>query len=103
MALKLTHGNADFSVGDTVRVNYKIKEKDKERLQAFDGMIIAIRGREENQTFVISKNATDGIRVERIIPTNSPWIESIQKVRSPKTKLRRSKLYYLRDRKSTSI
>jgi len=103
MAFKFTLSDTDFNIGDTIRVNYKIKQKDKERIQAFDGMIIAIKGREENRTFTVQKVASDGIRVERIFTLLSPWIESIKKIKAPKSKIRRSKLYFLRDRKSTAL
>ncbi|MFA6250493.1 MAG: 50S ribosomal protein L19 [Candidatus Shapirobacteria bacterium] len=96
MTIKITYSDTEISTGDTVRINYKIKEKDKERIQAFDGIILAIKGRQENKTILVRKDASDGIKVERIFPLNSPWIESIKKVRSPKFKIRRSKLYYLR-------
>lgn len=103
MAIKFTYQNNVFSVGDTVKVDYKIKEKDKERTQAFDGIILAIKGIGENKNFVVQKSASDGIRVERIFPLNSPFIESIKKLRAPKTKVRRSKLYYLRNPKARTL
>jgi large subunit ribosomal protein L19 len=103
MSLKITHQDQEFFVGDTVRVNYKIKEKDKERIQAFDGIILAIQGSGENKNFVVQKHATDSVRVERIFPINSPWIDSIKKLRDPKVKIRRSKLYYLRNPKAKTI
>jgi len=103
MSLKITYKDQDFFVGDTVKVNYKIKEKDKERIQAFDGIILAIQGMGENKNFIVQKNATDAVKVERIFPVNSPWIESIKKLRSPKTKIRRAKLYYLRGPKAKTI
>lgn len=103
MAIKFMHQDTEFHIGDTVKVNYKIKEKDKERLQAFDGIILAITGTETNKNFLVSKNASDGIRVERIFPINSPWIESIKRLRSPKRLLRRAKLYFLREPRSRSI
>ncbi len=103
MAIKFTHNNLEFFVGDTLRVNYKIKEKDKERVQAFEGILIAIQGTGENKNIVIKKEASDSITVERIFPTNSPLIDSIKKLRSPKTKIRRAKLYYLRSPKARKI
>jgi len=103
MAFKITYKEQELSVGDTIKVNYKIKEKDKERLQAFDGIILAIQGIGENKSIVVQKNATDSVQVERIFPINSPWIDSIKKLRSPKTKIRRSKLYFLRKVKSKKI
>jgi len=103
MSLKIIHKDQEFFVGDTVRVNYKIKEKDKERIQAFDGLILAVQGTGENKNFIVQKNASDSVRVERIFPLNSPWIDSIKKLRSPKVKIRRSKLYYLRNPKAKTI
>ncbi len=103
MAIKFTHNNLEFFVGDTLRVNYKIKEKDKERIQAFEGILIAIQGTGENKNIVIKKEASDGITVERIFPISSPLIDSIKKLRSPKTKIRRAKLYYLRSPKARKI
>jgi len=103
MAIKFTHNDLEFFVGDTLKVNYKIKEKDKERVQAFDGILIAIQGMGDNKNIVIKKEASDGITVERIFPLNSPLIDSIKKLRSPKTKIRRAKLYYLRDSKARKI
>jgi large subunit ribosomal protein L19 len=103
MALKITYKEQEFSVGDSVRVNYKIKEKDKERLQAFDGIILAITGSGENKNIIVQKHASDAVNVERILPINSPWIDSIKKLHSPKVKIRRSKLYYLRNPKAKNI
>jgi len=103
MSLKIIYKEQDFFVGDSIKVNYKIKEKDKERIQAFDGIILAITGTGENKNFIVQKAASDGVKVERIFPVNSPWIDSIKKLRSPKTKIRRAKLYYLRNSKARSI
>ena len=103
MAFKITKNEQEFFVGDSVRVNYKIKEKDKERLQAFDGIILAISGTGENKNFTVQKHASDSVNVERIFPINSPWIDSIKKLRGPKVKIRRSKLYYLRNPKAKNI
>lgn len=85
-----------FSVGDTVKVYQKIKEAGKTRLQAFQGVVIGIKGKEENKTFTVRRIATGGIGVERIWPLYSPHISKIQVVR--KGKVRRAKLYYLRKR-----
>lgn len=103
MAIKFMHQETEFHIGDTVKVNYKIKEKDKERIQAFDGIILSITGLSANKNFLVSKNAADGIRVERIFPVNSPWIESIKMLRSPKRLLHRAKLYFLREPRARSI
>lgn len=103
MAIKFTHQDTEFHIGDTVKVNYKIKEKDKEREQAFDGIILSISGVGDNKKFLVSKNASDNVRVERIFPINSPWIASIKKLRSPKRVLHRAKLFFLRNPRARSI
>ena len=86
----------EFRAGDTVRVNYKIKEGEKERIQPFEGIVIARKGAGASKTFTVRKIASGGIGVERIFPLNSPWIEGLEVVK--KGKPRRAKLYYLRDR-----
>ncbi|MGI9139627.1 MAG: 50S ribosomal protein L19 [Gemmatimonadaceae bacterium] len=82
-----------FRAGDTVRVNVRVKEGDKERLQAFEGVCIARRGAGVSQTFTVRK-ISSGIGVERIFPMHSPMIGSLQVVR--RGRVRRAKLYYLR-------
>ena len=103
MSIKFTYQDHDFFVGDSVKVGYKIKEKDKERVQAYDGVILSIQGLGENKTFTVQKAASDAVKVERIFPINSPWIESIKKMRSPKVKIRRAKLYYLRNPRAKTV
>ena len=87
----------NFRAGDTVRVDYKIKEGDKERIQPFEGIVIARKGKGEGKTFTVRKIASGEIGVERIFPLNSPWIEGLEVLK--KGKPRRAKLYYLRERK----
>ena len=82
-----------FRAGDTVRVNVRVKEGDKERLQAFEGVCIARRGAGVSQTFTVRK-ISSGIGVERIFPVHSPMIGSLQVLR--RGRVRRAKLYYLR-------
>ena len=84
-----------FRVGDQVRATLKIVEGDSERLQAFEGIVIRLRGTGLSKNFTIRK-ISYGIGVERTIPLNSPRIEKIEVVRSGH--VRRSKLYFLRDR-----
>jgi large subunit ribosomal protein L19 len=87
----------EFRSGDTVRVDYKIKEGDKERIQPFEGVVIARKGAGEGKTFTVRRIASGEIGVERIFPLNSPWIEGLKVVK--KGRARRAKLYYLRERK----
>lgn len=86
---------ADFSIGDVVRVNFKFKEEGVEKSQIFEGIVIARRGRGINSTFTVRK-ISYGVGVERIFSLYSPTIESIVVVR--KSKVRRAKLYYLREK-----
>lgn len=83
----------DFKAGDTITVNYKIKEGDKERIQQFTGTVIQKRGDGNVKTFTVRK-ISNGVGVERIFPLNSPFIESIEV--DKKGEVRRAKLFYLR-------
>ncbi len=85
----------DFKVGDTVRVYARIVEGDKERLQGFEGVVIARKGGGVRETFTIRK-VVQGVGVERIFPLHSPKVDRIKIVKQGR--VRRAKLYYLRDR-----
>ena len=84
-----------FEIGDTVKVWVKIIEGDRERLQAFEGVVISIRGKGINRSFIVRK-ISYGVGVERIFLMNSPRIDHVDIVR--KAKVRRAKLYYLRNK-----
>lgn len=84
----------EFSIGDTVRVTVKIKEGDKERLQAFEGVVIARKNGGIRETFTVRK-LSYGVGVEKTFAIHSPKIATIEVVR--KGKPRRAKLYYVRD------
>lgn len=86
----------EFKPGDTVRVHVKIKEGDKERIQVFEGTVIAENRRMNQSTFTVRKMSF-GTGVERIFPLHSPVIDKIEVVKS--TQVRRAKLYYLRQLK----
>lgn len=83
----------EFRSGDTVRVNYKIIEGKRERIQAFEGVVVAKRNGGVSETFTVRKMSS-GIGVERTFPVNSPKIASIEVIR--KGKVRRNKLTFLR-------
>lgn len=83
----------EFRVGDTIRVNYKIIEGKRERIQAFEGIVIAIKGSGVSKNFTVRKKSS-GVGVERTFPYSSPKIDSIEVIR--KGKVRRAKLNYLR-------
>jgi large subunit ribosomal protein L19 len=87
--------------GETIRVWQKIKEKDKIRLQAFEGLVLARKhGSEAGATFTVRK-VVDGVGVEKIFPLYSPMIDKIEVIR--RSKVRRAKLYYIREKASKEI
>ena len=85
-----------FEIGDTVRVHVKVIEGEKERVQVFEGVVIARKGKKISETFTVRK-ISYGVGVERVFPVNSPNVAKIDVMR--KGKVRRAKLYYLRDKK----
>lgn len=84
----------EFAAGEVVKVYRKIKEGDKERIQIFEGIIIAVKGGQSSSPTITVRKVSNGIGVELIIPIFSPSVEKIEKVKS--AKIRRAKLYYLR-------
>ena len=97
--LAATRAIPDFQAGDTLRVNVKIKEGDRERVQAYEGVCIGRQGGGVNESFTVRK-ISFGEGVERVFPLYSPNIESIEVKR--RGVVRRAKLYYLRDRRGKS-
>jgi large subunit ribosomal protein L19 len=89
----------EFGAGDTVTVNVKVKEGDRERIQAFQGVVIAKRNRGLNSAFTVRK-ISHGVGVERVFQTHSPLVDSIKVER--RGDVRRAKLYFLRDRSGKS-
>ena len=85
----------EFNIGDTVRVEVRIREGNRSRLQAFEGTVIAKKGSGVSETFTL-RRVSYGVGVERVFPLHSPNVDSLKVVR--RGKVRRSKLYYLRDR-----
>lgn len=88
-------GEGKLHVGDTLRVHSKVVEGEKTRTQAFEGVLLRLKGRGENMTFTVRRIGVGGIGVERIWPLNSNSLVKIE-VKKKATKVRRSKLYYLR-------
>ncbi len=84
---------ADFNIGDTVKVYVKVVEGDKERLQAYEGVVIARKNGSIRETFTV-RRISFGVGVERTFPVHSPRIDRVEVVR--KGKVRRAKLYYIR-------
>lgn len=83
-----------FNIGDTVKVFFKIKEGDKERLQAYEGVVISRKNGSVRETFTV-RRISYGVGIERTFPVHSPLIDHVEIVR--KGKPRRAKLYYVRD------
>ena len=98
-ALKENANIPNFSVGDTVKVNVKVKEGTRERVQAYEGVCIARGGHGVNASFTVRK-ISYGEGVERVFPLYSPRIESVELMR--RGSVRRAKLYYMRDRRGKS-
>lgn len=94
-AKQIKENAENFSVGDTVRVSFKIIEGATERIQVFEGIVIAKNNSGIRRTFIVRK-ISYGVGVERIFPLHSPRVEKIEVVR--RGRVRRAKLYYLRDR-----
>lgn len=91
----------DIRSGDTVRVWQKIQEKGKTRLQAFEGLVIAVKhGKEAGSTFTVRKVSL-GVGVEKIFPLYSPMIDSVETIK--RAKVRRAKLYHIRDKAAKEI
>lgn len=97
MALNIKLKDTAVSVGDTVRIGQKIREGDKERIQNFEGVVIAIGGNFGERTVTVRRIAAGGVGVEKIIPTDLPSIEKVAVLKQ--AQVRRAKLYYLRKRK----
>jgi large subunit ribosomal protein L19 len=85
----------DFKVGDTVKVHFKIVEGKTERIQIYEGLVIAFKNSRSGKTFTVRKNSY-GVGVERVFPIHSPRIARVEVVRPGK--VRRAKLYYIREK-----
>ncbi len=84
-----------IEIGDTVKVHVKIREGERERIQIFEGTVIALKGSGVSETFTV-RRVSYGVGVERVFPVHSPNIAKVEAIR--RGKVRRAKLYYLRDR-----
>ena len=89
----------EFNVGDTVKVSVNIREGERERIQMFEGTVIAKKGGGISETFTVRRVAY-GVGVEKTFPVHSPNVEKVETIRNGK--VRRAKLYYLRDRMGKS-
>ena len=96
---QLKESVSEFSIGDTVKVYAKIKEGNRERIQVFEGTVIKRQGGSNRETFTVRKNS-NGVGVEKTWPLHSPSVEKIEVTR--RGKVRRAKLFYLRERSGKS-
>ena len=91
---QLRNDITSFNIGDTVRVMYKVKEGEKERIQAYEGVVIGKKGSSVRETFTV-RRISFGIGVERTFPMHSPRIEKVVVIR--KGKVKRAKIFYIRN------
>jgi large subunit ribosomal protein L19 len=103
MALKINFKGVDFGIGDAVTVSQKVIEHDKERIQVFEGMVIAIKNRAENTSFTVRKIGAGNIGIEKIYPLSLPLLEKIEVLKVGTPGVRRSKLYYTRSKSPREI
>jgi len=97
MANNFKYKDQRLNVGDTVTINYKIKEGNKERIQAYKGIIIRVKGNDENnRMFTVRKMTRSGVGLERIFSVVSPFIDSI-KVEKKTSGTKRAKIFFIRD------
>jgi large subunit ribosomal protein L19 len=91
----------DHRAGDVVKIHRKIKEGEKERIQIFEGIIIAIKGKQSSSPMITVRKVSFGVGVELIVPIYSPAVEKIELVK--RAKVRRAKLYYIREKSAKSL
>lgn len=103
MALTATFKEGSFGVGDRVRVSQRISEGGKSREAVFEGIVMAIKGREPGKTFLVRRIGEAGVGIERIFPLNLPSIEKITVVKKGTAGVRRAKLYYTREKSPTEV
>ncbi len=103
MALRSKIKEFEFGVGDIVRVVQRIKDGEKSREAIFEGMVIAIRGREPGKTFTVRRIGEAGIGIEKIFPFNLPSLDKIVVVKKGTEGVRRAKLYYTRTKSPTEV
>lgn len=103
MALTAKHKEVEFGVGDTIKVTQSIEEAGKKRSQVFEGIVIAIKGRDENKSFTVRRIGAGAIGIERIFPLSSPLLLKVEVARSGTKGVNSAKLYYIRDKSKKEI
>lgn len=103
MALNLKHNEIVFGVGDRIKVHQKIKEGEKTRMSIFEGMVIKIRGDMGRKMFTVRRIGEASIGIERIFPVDLPSIQKIEVIKKGTRGVKRSKLYYTREKSTKEI
>ena len=103
MALKITHKQVEFGVGDRIKVYQRIKEGEKTRVAFFDGMVLSIKGQGDRKTFTVRRVGEANIGIERILPISIPTIEKIEVVKKGTSGVKKAKLYYTREKSTKEI
>lgn len=101
MAHSTTFRDTEVHVGDSVKIHYAFNDKDKRKSQIFEGIVLAIRGREANKMITVRKASRSGIGVERIFPIISPFVEKVEVVRA--TRHKKSNVGFIRTRSKREI
>lgn len=103
MALKALHRGIEFGVGDRIKVYQKIKEGEKERSQIFEGMVIAVKNRQEGKTITLRRIGEANIGIEKIFPLTSPFLEKIEVIKKGTRGVRHAKLYFTREKSPRKV
>lgn len=103
MALRITHKDVEFGIGDRVRVSQRIKEGEKFRVAVFEGMVIKISGVGGRKMFTLRRIGEAAIGIERIFPVDLPSIEKVEVVKKGTMGVNRAKLYYTREKSTKEI
>lgn len=103
MSLTIKHKENEFGIGDRVRVTLKIKEGGKSRNSIFEGIVIAIKNRDENKMFTVRKMGEANVGIERIFPLSSPFLEEVKVLKKGSKGVNRAKLYYVREKSPRDI
>ncbi len=103
MALRITHKEVEFGIGDRVKVHQRIKEGEKFRIAVFEGMVIKIRGVGGRKMFTLRRIGEAAVGIERIFPVDLPTIEKVEVVKKGTMGVNRAKLYYTREKSTKEI
>lgn len=103
MALRITHKDVEFGIGDRIKVSQRIKEGEKFRVAVFEGMVIKIRGVGGRKMFTVRRIGEAAIGIERIFPVDLPTIEKIEVTKKGTMGVNRAKLYYTREKSTKEI